>query len=250
MGSRKIKTLPRNANCRPFTNNVRKRRKSPIKWLTTNRIYLLFMFTRNGLNSVHKKSWFHRDIKTLKKDLVTHSLHLTLRKEALDWLLGFAIHLEISDNPECYNASNVKQKTENKGLANVDSSNPLDTLDFESAEFKAGVNTLADLFKVAKHPDHLITLEAINVLVQEKLAGNGAEDLTATESDATPFAFEEAPLGFDTKDSALNQASRILRLLFISDLRNLQTRINEAIVGVQALTANPKTDTRAGKVGR
>lgn len=32
--------------------------------------------------------------------------------------------------------------------------------------------------------------------------------------------------------------------------RNLQTRINEAIVRVQAVTANPKTDTRLGKVGR
>jgi hypothetical protein len=32
--------------------------------------------------------------------------------------------------------------------------------------------------------------------------------------------------------------------------RNLQNRINEAIVSVQAVTANPKTDTRLGKVGR
>lgn len=48
----------------------------------------------------------------------------------------------------------------------------------------------------------------------------------------------------------LNHAAKVLRLLYVQDLRDLQTRINEAIVAVQAITANPKTDTRLGKVGR
>ena len=46
------------------------------------------------------------------------------------------------------------------------------------------------------------------------------------------------------------RAAKILRLLHLSDLRDLQTQINEAIVRVQVLTADPKTDTRLGKVGR
>ena len=45
------------------------------------------------------------------------------------------------------------------------------------------------------------------------------------------------------------EAAKILRLLHIQELRELQTKINEAIVQVQALTANPKTDARLGKVG-
>lgn len=53
-----------------------------------------------------------------------------------------------------------------------------------------------------------------------------------------------------TPDSAVNEAAKILRLLHISELRDLQTKINEAIVKVQAITANPKTDERLGKVGR
>jgi len=43
---------------------------------------------------------------------------------------------------------------------------------------------------------------------------------------------------------------QILRLLFIHDLRDLQTKINECIVSLQTVTANPKTDTALGKVGR
>ena len=38
--------------------------------------------------------------------------------------------------------------------------------------------------------------------------------------------------------------------MYIHDLRELQTKINECIVAVQTITANPKTDTKLGKVGR
>ncbi|MGH0192512.1 UNVERIFIED_CONTAM: hypothetical protein FKN15_017039 [Acipenser sinensis] len=51
-------------------------------------------------------------------------------------------------------------------------------------------------------------------------------------------------------DATLNEAAAILRLLHIEELRDLQTRINEAIVAVQAIIADPKTDHRLGKVGR
>lgn len=51
-------------------------------------------------------------------------------------------------------------------------------------------------------------------------------------------------------DATLNEAAQILRLLHIEELRDLQTRINEAIVAVQAVIADPKTDHRLGKVGR
>lgn len=50
-------------------------------------------------------------------------------------------------------------------------------------------------------------------------------------------------------DYIINEAAKILRLIHIKNLRDLQTQINSAIVGVQALIANPKTDSRLGKVG-
>ena len=54
---------------------------------------------------------------------------------------------------------------------------------------------------------------------------------------------------FFISDSAVNEAAKIIRLLHVTDLRELQTRINEAIVAVQAITANPKTDQSLGRVG-
>lgn len=65
-----------------------------------------------------------------------------------------------------------------------------------------------------------------------------------------PFPLQEADPGFDTGDYVLNHAAKVLRLLYIHDLRDLQTRINECIVAVQSVTANPKTDTKLGKVGK
>ena len=51
-------------------------------------------------------------------------------------------------------------------------------------------------------------------------------------------------------DPALAEAMKILRLTHLTHLRDLQSDINAAIETVQAATANPKTDTRLGKVGR
>jgi len=64
-----------------------------------------------------------------------------------------------------------------------------------------------------------------------------------------PFPFEETSSGLQTTDKPLSQAATILRMLFIQDLRALQTCINECIVAAQKVTANPKTDTKLGKVG-
>ena len=56
--------------------------------------------------------------------------------------------------------------------------------------------------------------------------------------------------GFDLEDETLSEAAKVLRLLHIKELRHLQTSINELIVAVQTVTANPKTDQSLGKVGK
>lgn len=48
----------------------------------------------------------------------------------------------------------------------------------------------------------------------------------------------------------VDAAASVLRMLYVADLRELQDQVNELLMQLQALTANPKTDSRLGKVGR
>ena len=63
---------------------------------------------------------------------------------------------------------------------------------------------------------------------------------------------EEHDFGFTDRqmDPVLKEAGKILRLMHLTNLRKLQSEINNTIELVQSATANPKTDTRLGKVGR
>ena len=104
--------------------------------------------------------------------------------------------------------------------------------------------------QIPKHSDHLVTLLAICKFVSKRLNSSALSDPSKVIPQGEPFPFKDTQLGFDTGDSDVNEAAKILRLLHIQDLRSLQTSINECIVAIQAITANPKTDTRLGKVGR
>ncbi len=61
-----------------------------------------------------------------------------------------------------------------------------------------------------------------------------------------PYFFHWSP---SLSDYISAEAAKILRLLHVRELRELQDQINMAIVRVQELIANPKTDTKLGKVG-
>ena len=63
-------------------------------------------------------------------------------------------------------------------------------------------------------------------------------------------SLNDVPIGTELADTVTQDVTRILRLLHIRELRELQTRINTTVVAVQALTADPRTDERLGKVGR
>jgi len=68
----------------------------------------------------------------------------------------------------------------------------------------------------------------------------------AAAADA-PGAF---PLGFEVADEALCRPAALLRCRHVAALRQLQSRADAALVAAQECTADPKTDTSRGRVGR
>lgn len=90
-------------------------------------------------------------------------------------------------------------------------------------------------------------LEAASRIIERKL-GKSAEQSTDADRKTVAYSLKDSGK-FLYNDADLDEAAKILRLLQVHSTRNLQTTINETIVNVQVLTANPKTDTKLGKVG-
>ncbi|KAL6087515.1 hypothetical protein STEG23_022168 [Scotinomys teguina] len=246
-----------------------------IVWLEDQKIRHYKIEDRGNLRNIHSSDWPKFFEKYLRD--VNCPFKIQERQEAIDWLLGLAVRLEYGDNAEKYKdlAPDNRKNTDNAAK----NAEPLINLDVNNPDFKAGVMALANLLQIQRHDDYLVMLKAIRILVQERLTqdavakANQTKEYAMTTSlknaigifltvppiqrslvvagvEGLPVALDKHILGFDTGDAVLNEAAQILRLLHIEELRELQTKINEAIVAVQAIIADPKTDHRLGKVGR
>lgn len=98
----------------------------------------------------------------------------------------------------------------------------------DSPAFKAGVERVCTLTGVGPHPDPKVRLAAVAKILK-----------TAPHPDQPK-----------NDVNIVKQPIDVLKLLFIQDLRELQTKINEALVAVQTVTADPRTDTKLGRVGK
>lgn len=219
-----------------------------ILWLEDQKIRHYKIEDRAGLRNLSSSDW-PKTCETYLQELGS-PYQLTEKQEVVDWILGYAVRLEYGDNVEKYKSASPESTQQSKQTPGA-SSNPLDSLDFDDADFKAGVASLAMMLQIPPHPDHLEQLKAICLLVKDKLSKEALENAAKKSTkNIESIPLDKTELGFDTGDYIINEAAKILRLLHIKDLRDLQSHINEAIVSVQALIANPKTDSRLGKVGK
>ncbi|XP_013914345.1 PREDICTED: UPF0568 protein C14orf166 homolog [Thamnophis sirtalis] len=232
---------PTGFNCRDETEF-----RNFIVWLEDQKIRHYKIEDRGNLRNIHNATEWSKSFEKYLKD-VNCPFTIQERQEAIDWLLGLAVRLEYGDNADKY-----KDPTP-EGSKNADNAaknaEPLINLDVNNPDFKAGVMALANLLQIQRHDDYLVMLKAIRILVQERLSQDAVAKANQSK-EGLPVTLDKHILGFDTGDAVLNEAAQILRLLHIEELRELQTKINEAIVAVQAIIADPKTDHRLGKVGR
>ncbi|KAF7391770.1 hypothetical protein HZH68_011313 [Vespula germanica] len=215
MFNRKLKALGYLEWDKVNGNNTEHFRKVVI-WLEDQKIRLYTIEKRNDLRNIKSDKWpevFQKYCKDIDCPITTNPL------DQLEWLIGRAVNLEYAD-------------------------------DFYSKEFKNGVNAIAKLLNIPKHSSHLTTLEACSKLVCNRLNAAAVANPNTVIVKGKPFPIMDTKSGISLGDVVLDNAAKGLTLLYIHDLRNLQTKINELIVSVQNITANPKTDTKLGKVGK
>ncbi|XP_060533130.1 RNA transcription, translation and transport factor protein [Cylas formicarius] len=220
--------------------------KNIVVWLETTKINAASRNTLYLLKNINDRGW-DKSFDLYKNDVGCPVLES--RVEYLQWLLGKAVQIETSKNKALYLKHSVNT-IKSSNVPNMVAENPLDKLDFGGKEFTLRINQLAKSLKIVPYPDPLVTLKAVRKVITTRLAPDCVENPQNYILTGTPFPYEDADLGFDLNDPVLNKAAKILRMLYIHDLRDLQTKANEMVVAIQNITANPKTDTKLGKVGR
>ncbi|XP_045475401.1 RNA transcription, translation and transport factor protein [Harmonia axyridis] len=221
--------------------------KKIVVWIEKNKIKLAGQDTVNTLSNPNSNNW-RTAFDKYKEFLGLPSL-LSTDDECLIWLASYAVQEQYSKKKNEYNKYSVQEDIKPEITPKITAENPLDNLDFRSDEFKEGINKIAKLLNITPHPDVSITLKAVRLLITERFTLEALKNPEQFIVEGTPFPLDSADLGIDVGDPVLKHAAKILRMLFIQDLRNLQTRANELIVKAQNVTANPKTDTKLGKVG-
>jgi len=241
-----------------------------IIWLEDTKIRALPIEAREPLRKTDENNWnktFCEYLATLKcPRKFSEKMSDAELALVLDWVLGFALALDYRDTLQSNQdtATMLKEQT-------LEDNKVEDQTDYNSPEFKAAVYNLASTLKIPteENIDIKVILKSILEIIEKKFTADKLEQLKAKSTsndnnnnnnnantksdlkiDSAAINEEKFPLGFDTGDSNLNKAATVLRMLYIDDLRQLQTKINEMIVSVQNYTANPKTDTSLGKVGK
>eukprot|EP00038_Savillea_parva_P012659 m.206134 g.206134 ORF g.206134 m.206134 type:complete len:244 (-) comp23219_c0_seq1:29-760(-) len=215
-----------------------------VVWLEDTKICKYKIEDRTPLRDADSAAWVAAFEQYLK-DLACprgHGLELReARHELLDWLIGHAVALQYADNRDAFppvRAVASDAKADHAAATPIELSRP-------------EIEELATLLQLPPHEDSVVLLRAIASVLTTKFTPAAISAAVAAKDETKQnMSLDSTPLGFATGDSGLDKACKVLRLLHIADLRDLQTRINELIVAVQLLTADPKTNTRLGKVGK
>ena len=248
--------------------------KALVVWLEDQKIRHYKIEDRAPLREKTGKEWFDA-FWTYLKDLQCPFSNPDALLSVCEWTVGLAVKYEFDE--ECERHSELKAglgaDSVSKGTANAVGQTKGDSsrfsLDPEDADLIEGCNVLCRLLHITPHSDVGVMLEAVRVIVEERLAvvdqreitdkkasssaeqkGPSSEKKTSVATNKVDIEITAKECGFNLGDRTLNEAAKALRVLHVGELRALQTQINELVVTVQAMTANPKANHALGKVGK
>lgn len=171
------------------------------------------------------------------------------KAEIVDELLNLALELEMEDVQKEMGVSDA-----DISLLGTENASAMAQVDINSPAFLQNLEQLSGLLHVPfNRQEPLLTLRAIAILLRQLKFKSESSNLPATTDESKAIENQILNRNFfhqqPSSSPELNRAFNLLRLLYVSDLRDLQNTINTIIVQIQTITANPKTDSSLGKVG-
>mmetsp|Transcript_59933 Transcript_59933/g.73419 ORF Transcript_59933/g.73419 Transcript_59933/m.73419 type:complete len:274 (+) Transcript_59933:68-889(+) len=252
-----------------FNINEYENIKSLIVYLEGQYIRELTANERQPLKDIKKKNWIDTFESYLDRLDCPYNLCFIDNKKnvscdnwvlLIEWLLSEAISREWQDNKKVYNAKKPKRRTKNKEykINNI-----------LTNECKNELKKLCQLLNIPYYNNIKILCNTLYNFIKQKfdpLSIYNFEEYTKEESKQNKKNIKDNRykntnnyndiinnfsqyLDFDTGNDKVNAAAIILRMLYIYNLKQEQSQLNEIINFIQTFTANPKTNSALGKVG-
>eukprot|EP01006_Ploeotia_vitrea_P060287 TRINITY_DN7562_c0_g1_i2.p1 TRINITY_DN7562_c0_g1~~TRINITY_DN7562_c0_g1_i2.p1 ORF type:complete len:286 (-),score=136.54 TRINITY_DN7562_c0_g1_i2:33-890(-) len=285
MNATKLRALEYPAWRKPLDVNDDTAFRTLIVWLEEMKIRALDVEQRGALRDIASADWpqaLRAYLEVLECPARLFAANASEneggRQAVVAWLLSQAVSAEFHDNAAQFNQAAPVALTidddDNDG-DNEDNAMDLDQPqhsgetktdesldDYMTPEFEQALRTLAEtvgvptdggqdsvsLLRMVRH--RIVTSFSPAQVSALKAANESGGEAKADYEQSLDAALKVYDLGFSTGDTRVDRAAMVLRLLYIADLRDVQTMVNELIVFVQEYTANPRTDSRLGKVGR
>lgn len=228
-----------------------------VVWLEDTKIRARPMEQRQKLREQPESTGWEQELASYLEELgspITPPSGRQGRLRVADFLLSQAVSLEYQDNKgACQEASQRIAKRATGGAAARTSLFPLpykDALSDEAAKEAACLARRAGREGASESKSEAAATLA--KAVRQHLSPEVLEAGKGEWAQRGAEALEGFPLGFEMPGASerLSRAAKILRLLYINDLRELQTAVDRLLVRAQEISADPRTEAALGKVGR
>ncbi|CAD5220062.1 unnamed protein product [Bursaphelenchus okinawaensis] len=166
-----------------------------------------------------------------------------IKEELVNWILDIAIDKAyVIEGANTVTALNLETINNQKGKVMEMENHLKESIQLSSGEFREKLKDFLVFLGLSKvdHKENGVLLKTILSYIDEALK-NGKRPLEKCDY----LNLDDLPAIND--DKSLDHAFKIINLLNVNQFRELQTKINELIVNVQSITADPKTDLKLGK---